>query len=94
MKELFDSRSVIPSVEIGSHFSILEEQLGPHYSIENLLANHTIYPYYVMFPSRNRQQEIIQDVANDGEGLYARLGVVAERRDCCTIVGYMQLYHL
>lgn len=43
LEELFGSRSVIPSVEIGSHFSILVEQLSPHYPIENLLANHTIY---------------------------------------------------
>lgn len=77
LEELFGNRSVIPSVEIGSHFSILSKKLGSHYSIENLLVNHTIYPYYAMFLSENRQQEIIQDVTNDGKGLYARLGVVA-----------------
>ncbi|MBS4192851.1 TnsD family transposase [Bacillus sp. FJAT-49705] len=77
LEELFGSRSVIPSVEIGSHFSILAEKLGSHYTIETILANHTIYPYYAMFLSKNRQQEIIQDVANDGQGLYARLGMVA-----------------
>lgn len=34
---------MILSVEIGSYFSSLAEKLGPHDSIENLLANHTIY---------------------------------------------------
>lgn len=74
---MFGSCSAIPSVEIGSYFSILAEQLGSHYIIETLLANHTIYPYYTMFLSKDRQQEIIRDVANHGKGLYARLGVVA-----------------
>ncbi|MED1679105.1 TnsD family transposase [Bacillus subtilis] len=77
LEELFGSRSMIPSVEIGSHFSILAEKLGFHYSIETLLANHTIYPYYAMFLSKNRQQEIMQDVANEGQGLYVRLGIIA-----------------
>lgn len=77
LQELFCSRSVIPSVEIGSHFSILAEKLGSYYSIETLLANHTIYPYYSLFLSKNRQQEILQDVANDAQGLYTRLGMVA-----------------
>ncbi|MGG4546411.1 TnsD family transposase [Rossellomorea marisflavi] len=77
LEELFGSRSVIPSVEIGSHFSMLTEKLGSHYSIQTLLANHTIYPYYAMFLSKSRQQEIIQDVANEGQGLYARLGIIA-----------------
>ncbi|QFG00799.1 transposase [Psychrobacillus glaciei] len=77
LEELFQSRSVIPSVEIGSHFSVLAEQLGSNYSVENILANHTIYPYYAIFLSKQRQQEILQDVAGDGKGLYTRLGVVA-----------------
>ena len=77
LDELFGSRSVIPSVEIGSHFTILAEKLGSLYTIENLLANHTIYPYYSMFLSKERQLEILQDVAEDGQGLYTRLGMVA-----------------
>ncbi|WP_264196173.1 TnsD family Tn7-like transposition protein [Metabacillus niabensis] len=77
LEELFGSRSVISSIEIGSHFLILAEKLGGHYSIENILANHTIYPYYAMFLSKERQQEISQDVAEGGQGLYARLGIVA-----------------
>lgn len=77
LEELFQSRSVIPSVEIGSHFSVLAEKLGSQYSIEKLLANYTIYPYYAMFLTKERQQDILQDVAKDGQGLYARLGLVA-----------------
>ncbi|MEC1305426.1 TnsD family Tn7-like transposition protein [Lysinibacillus capsici] len=77
LEELFGSRSVIPSVEIGSYFSVLAEKLGPQYSVESLLANHTIYPYYASFLSNNRQQEILKDVLEDGQSLYTRLGIVA-----------------
>ncbi|MCH4460905.1 TnsD family transposase [Staphylococcus haemolyticus] len=77
LKELFGSRSVISSVGIGSHLSFLANQLGEHYSVESLLANHTIYPYYASFLSKERQQEILEDVKGDGKGLYARLGFVA-----------------
>lgn len=77
LEELFGSRTVIPSLEIGSHFSILSEKLGSYYTIENLLANHTIFPYYSMFLSKDRQLDIIKDVELDGQGLYTRLGMVA-----------------
>lgn len=77
LEELFSSRSVIPSVEIGSHFSMLVEKLGCHNSIDDLLANHTIYPYYALFLSKERQLEILKDVTEEGQGLYTRLGMVA-----------------
>ncbi|HZG10944.1 TnsD family Tn7-like transposition protein [Bacillus sp. BNPI-92] len=77
LEEVFQSRSVIPSVKIGSHFSVLAKQLGSNYSVESLLAKHTIYPYYAPFLSKQRQQELLQDVQRDGKGLYTRLGMVA-----------------
>ncbi len=77
LEELFGSRCVIPSVEIGSYFSVLAEKLGPQYSVESLLANHTIYPYYASFLSEVRQKEILKDVLKDGQGLYTRLGMIA-----------------
>lgn len=77
LEEVFQSRFVIPSVEIGSHFHALVQQMGNHYSVENLLAKHTIYPFYTLFLSKHRQQKITQDVRGDGKGLYTRLGMVA-----------------
>ncbi|AWC55096.1 hypothetical protein CG477_022555 (plasmid) [Bacillus cytotoxicus] len=77
LEEVFQSRSVIPSVGIGSHFSVLAEQLGSNYSVESLLAKHTIFPYYAPFLSKQRQEELLQNVQGDGKGLYTRLGMVA-----------------
>lgn len=75
--EVFQSRSVIPSVEIGNHFAILAQQLGSNYSVETILANHTIYPYYAIFLTKQRQQEILRDVVSNGQALYTRLGMIA-----------------
>lgn len=58
LEELFQSRSVIPSVENGSHFVILAEQLGSNYPVETILANHTIYPYYAMFYLSNANKKL------------------------------------
>ncbi len=77
LEEVFQSRSVIPSVEIGSHFAILAQQLGSNYSVETILANHTTYPYYAIFLTNQRQQEILRDVASNGQALYTRLGMIA-----------------
>ncbi len=77
LEEVFQSRSVIPSVEIGSHLHALTHQLGNNYSVGHLLAKHTIYPFYAPFLSKQRQQEIILDVQGNGRGLYTRLGMVA-----------------
>lgn len=77
LEEVFQNRSVIPSVEIGSHFHALSQQMGNHFSVKNLLAKHTIYPFYAPFLSKQRQQEIMHDVQGDGKGLYTRLGMVA-----------------
>jgi len=77
LEEVFQSRNVIPSIEIGSHFNILTQQMGANYSVASLLAKHTIYPFYSPFLSKKRQQEVFQDVQGDGKALYTRLGLVA-----------------
>lgn len=77
LEEVFQSRTVIPSLEIGSHFANLVTQIGTNYSVEKLLSEHTIYPYYAPLLTSMRQQQIMRDVKGDGKGLYARLGMVA-----------------
>src|SRR5699024_12263418 len=76
LEEVFQSRSVIPSLEIGSHFDALAQQLGNRYSVESLLAKNTIYPFYAPFLSTQRQQEILWDVKGDGNGLNYRLVMI------------------
>ncbi|QFG01262.1 transposase [Psychrobacillus glaciei] len=77
LEELFLSRSVTSSIEVGSRFSTLVQNIGENYSVESILADHTIYSYYSPFISSKRQQEVINDVKGKGSGLYSRLGMVA-----------------
>lgn len=77
---------MIPSVEIGSHFSILAEQLGSNYTVEGILANHTISPYYLIFLTKQRYHDIIQDIKAGGQGLYTRLGMVAGSICRCSFI--------
>lgn len=64
-------------MEIGSQFTALAQQLGSNYTVEGLIAEHTIYPYYALFLSKQRQKEITNDIKGNGQGLYTRLGLVA-----------------
>lgn len=64
-------------MEIGSQFTALAQQIGSNYSAESLIADHTIYPYYALFLSKQRQREIMEDIKGNGQGLYTRLGLVA-----------------
>ncbi|MGE7109727.1 hypothetical protein [Lysinibacillus sp. NPDC047702] len=68
---------MIPSAEIGSYFYVLAERLGSQYSVESLLADHTIYPYYASFLSKAQQQGNLRDVLQDGQALYTRLSIIA-----------------
>src|SRR5699024_3846874 len=88
-EEVFQSRSVIPSLEIGSHLDALALQIGNGYSVESLLAKPTMYPLYALFLSKQRQQEILWDAHGDGKGLYTVHRMIAggiwmmDRVSCC-----------
>ncbi|GAA0716359.1 TnsD family Tn7-like transposition protein [Clostridium malenominatum] len=78
LEELFDKRSIIPSLEIGSNFNILVKKLGNRYTEENIIKNHTIFPFYSPFLLKHRKEEILKDIKyKDGKGIYTKLGMVA-----------------
>src|SRR5699024_2953427 len=60
-------------------FSILVQNLGSNYSVENLLANNTIYPYFAPFITAERQRKVFEDVHLNGQGLHGRLGISGGR---------------
>ena len=75
LEELFQSRSLVPSIEFGSHFSTLVQNLGSNYSVESLLAQNTIYPYFAPFITIERQKKLFEDVSTNGQGIHGRLGI-------------------
>lgn len=75
LEELFQSRTVVPSIEFGSHFSELVQNLGSNYSVESLLAQNTTYPYFAPFITIERQNKVFEDVSTNGQGIHGRLGI-------------------
>jgi hypothetical protein len=75
LEELFHSRTVVPSIEFGSHFSALVQNLGSNYSVERLLAQNTIYPYFSPFITIERQKKVFEDTRTNGQGIHGRLGI-------------------
>lgn len=75
LEELFQSRTVVPSIEFGSHFSTLVQNLGSNYSVESLLAQNTIYPYFSPFITIERQKKVFEDAQTNGQGIHGRFGI-------------------
>lgn len=81
LEELFDSRTVIPTIELGSHLSNLVQNLGPGYTVERVLSENTIYPFFAPFITKAKQQKVLEDVKNDARGLQGRLGTLPTKID-------------
>lgn len=77
LEELFQSRTIGASLEIGSRFTLLVENIGPNHLVESLMADHSIYPYYAPFLSKVRQKNILTDVKENGGKLHHRIGMTA-----------------
>lgn len=78
LEELFNKRTIIPSLEIGSNIDTLAEKLGGRYTSDGILRKNTILPYYEPFLSDKRKRSIIEEIKHgDGRGIYTKLGMVA-----------------
>lgn len=78
LEELFGKRSIVPSLEIGSNIDILAKNLGNKYTAENIIKNHTIFPFYSPFLPKDRKKKLLEEIKyQDGGGIYTRLGMVA-----------------
>src|SRR5690606_21908020 len=56
-------------------------KLGPNYSVEKLMSENTLYPFYAPFVTKEKQQKIFEDVAADARGLFGRLGILPSKID-------------
>lgn len=78
LEELFGKRSIIPSLEIGSNIDRLAKNLGALYTSDYIIRMHTIFPFYSPFLPKARQIDLMEDIKyKDGNGVYARLGMLA-----------------
>ncbi len=78
LEEIFDKRSIIPSLEIGSNIEALAENIGGKYTADYIINNHTIYPFYSPFLPKKRQKQILKEIKfQNGKGIYAKIGIIA-----------------
>lgn len=78
LKDIFNDSNCIPSLNIGSHFDTLVENINGEYTVEKLIYAHTIYPYYESFIPAKRQKQLLHIMkSKNGKSLYNMLGTVA-----------------
>ncbi len=80
IEELFGSRSVTAVVDLPANINDLVRNLpiGSQYSSEDLIWNHTMYPFYSAFLPSERVSVIIESMKENGGGsIHNRTGIMA-----------------
>ncbi|MDR9404700.1 MAG: TnsD family Tn7-like transposition protein, partial [Halothece sp. Uz-M2-17] len=79
-QELFSSSTVIAIADLPSHLNALSSNLPPLFgwTAERFLQNHTLFPYYQPFLSRDRAHRIQASMkADNGGNIHTRAGIMA-----------------
>lgn len=78
LEELFGKRTVIPNLYLGSNLDYLCSQIEGKYNVEDLIENHTIFPYYNPFLPMERKISLLNNMKyGNCEGIYTSLGFAA-----------------
>ncbi|MFJ8087099.1 TnsD family Tn7-like transposition protein [Lysinibacillus sp. NPDC095746] len=75
LEELFGNRAVTPSIDFGSNLSTFVKKVGNNYSVEKILTENTIYPFFAPFITEEKQKMVFEDVSGNSGGLKGRLGI-------------------
>ncbi|OBY77997.1 hypothetical protein BBG47_18820 [Paenibacillus sp. KS1] len=81
IEDLFGSRLVCATTDLPSHIDILASNIQNHYSCEQLIQNHTLFPYYAYFMSQDKidlARLLMIRGANHGK-VHAILGLMATK---------------
>jgi len=80
MRELFGDEAAIAIVGLPSNLKTLVSMLPPGspYTVERLISNHTLYPFYAPFLERKQARQLWADMEGArGPSIYMRSGVMA-----------------
>lgn len=78
--ELFGSKTPSAIVDLPSYIAALISNLpsGAHYTADDFINNHTLYPYYAPFLPEYRSMQIMQAMKNgNGGNIHTRAGIMA-----------------
>jgi len=80
LDEIFESRSVIATIDLPNHLGMLSRRLPEEYTPENLIYSHTLFPLYAPFVPETRRLQCMQWLQQGAQGaVHLALGVVASR---------------
>ncbi len=80
MRELFGDEAAIATVSLPSNLQTLVSMLPPGspHTVERLINNHTLYPFYAPFLDRKQARQLWADMEGArGPSIYMRSGVMA-----------------
>jgi hypothetical protein len=80
MRELFGDKAAIATVGLPSNLKTLVSvlPLGSPYTVERLINNHTLYPFYAPFLDPKQARQLWADMEGaSGPAIYMRSGVMA-----------------
>ncbi|MEK5490740.1 TnsD family Tn7-like transposition protein [Paenibacillus sp. FSL R7-0297] len=81
IEDLFGDVWVCASADFPSHIGALVSKIDDLYSSEQLIRDHTLFPYYTHFMSKSRimQVEMLMKGITDQGAIYANLGLAATK---------------
>ncbi|NOJ73556.1 TnsD family Tn7-like transposition protein [Paenibacillus alvei] len=81
IEDLFGSRLICATTDLPSHLEILASRINNLYSCEQLIQNHTLFPYYAYFMNQDKIDQakvLMKRGASQGE-VHAILGLLANK---------------
>jgi hypothetical protein len=78
LDEVFESRSIIATIDLPNHLATLSRWLPDEYTPEKLIYSHTLFPLYASFVSEGRRLQCMRGLHQGTQGaVHLVLGVVA-----------------
>src|SRR5262249_25396219 len=77
VKDLFCTRNVTAVVDMPGHLDRLVSSLSPGYSVsaDQLIVQHTLFPYYTLFLPQGRREQVRADMrGSKGRAVHMRTG--------------------
>lgn len=77
-EELFGKRTIRSVWDLPANLNILLNQTGSYWNTDQLIFNHTMYPYYAAFLLPKQADQVKQSmIGNKGSTIHTRIGVSA-----------------
>jgi transposase-like protein len=77
-EELFGTRTIRSVWDLPANLEILLKRLGPHWTPDDLIMKHTLYPYYASFLLPKQAEKVKNSmIMTKGSTIHTRIGVAA-----------------